>query len=554
MKASRSWLLTTFLTASYFGISSPTVLASSTLGADAQLVRLSYVQGDVRINRGDHKYPDLTKPWEQAQVNVALAQGFALATGDSGRAEVEFETGSVIYVAENSVILFDRLTMNHGAPETQLELMSGTVTTGLECAPNELFAIDTPIGQLRIKYPESSFVRIDSYLNGMALTPQSETGWDLRVSDGARVHILRGQTLTYRDALPVRLSGPSKTLNDWDIWADARYQARSLAMPAALKASGLPSPIPGLTDLYKNGTFSPCSPYGTCWEPSAQSMDPPHPESARQARQAAAQTAAQTSGMPWVPPPAQFPALLSQCPFPVWFNKSVVATPPPQVDPLSTQAYWWDLQQAWSWPVCHYARWIYRENRYHVVITRRKHHHPVHWVKVGKQTGFVPAHPDDKKGKAPANLKYGYFTTTRQGNGKNIERVDFHPNEKFKSLSSPPKEFRAGAYPELAKAEAPEIRGRLLEVAANVKSTDAKVRESTIPYDYKTGNFVQRGAPSGEHSTQSVIAGSVSSRGGFSGGADRSSGGGRSTSSGGSSEARSGGGGSSGGAGGGRPR
>jgi hypothetical protein len=143
------------------------------------------------------------------------------------------------------------------------------------------------------------------------------------------------------------------------------------------------------------------------------------------------------------------------------------------------------------------------------------------------------------------NLKHGFFTTTAQRNGENIERVDFLPNEEFKSLSSPPKEFRPGPYPELARAQAPEIRGRLVDVAGpNAKFTDAKARESTIQYDHKTGNFVQPGAHSGEHSTKSVIVGGVSSRGGFSG--DRSSGEGRSTSSGGGSEARSGGGGSSG--------
>jgi hypothetical protein len=36
--------------------------ASSTSTTDAQLVRLSYLQGDVRFNRGDGKHADLKKP------------------------------------------------------------------------------------------------------------------------------------------------------------------------------------------------------------------------------------------------------------------------------------------------------------------------------------------------------------------------------------------------------------------------------------------------------------------------------------------------------------
>ncbi|MGA8022396.1 MAG: hypothetical protein WB990_05480 [Candidatus Acidiferrales bacterium] len=544
MKALRPWVLATFFLTLGIAIRSREMKASTAASTDAQLVRLSYVQGDVRFNRGDSQQPDLKKPWEQAQANLPIEQNFALATGTDGRAEIEFESGSIMYVAENSVVLFEHLTMKDGAPTTSLELVSGTVTIGLECIPHELFAIDTPIGQLQIKYPESSFVRIDSYLNGMALTPQSETGWDLGVSDGSKIHILRGQTVTYEDGLPTQLAGPSKVLNDWDRWADARYQARTIAMQAALKASGLTSPIPGLTDLYENGTFSPCAPYGTCWEPSQQSMDPSHlDESVRPSGQAAAQTASQTSGTPFAPQPVKFRTLLSQCPFPVWFNKSVVATTPQQLDQLTRQAYLSDLQQPWSWPVCHYASWIYRRNGYRVVIRGRRHHHPVHWVKVGKQTGFVPAHPHDKAGQPPVNLKHGFFIVSPRGNGEKIERVDFRPNEEFKSLSSPPKEFRPGASPKLAGTGPPDIRGRLVEDAApGGKFTEVKTRESKITYDYKTGNFVRPEAPSGEHSNRSVIVGGVNSRGSFSGGADRSSGGSRSNSSGGSSEGRSGGG------------
>lgn len=182
MKASRPWLPATFLLMFCMAICSPATIASSTASNDAQLVRLSYVQGDVRFNPGDGKHPDLKKTWERAVANLPIEQDFALATGSDGRAEIEFESGSIIYVAENSVILFEQLAMKDGVPTTRLELVSGTVTTGLESVPKEFFAIDTPTGQLQIKYPESSFVRLDSYLDGMAFTPQSDSGWDFALN------------------------------------------------------------------------------------------------------------------------------------------------------------------------------------------------------------------------------------------------------------------------------------------------------------------------------------------------------------------------------------
>src|ERR1700735_1985357 len=76
----------------------PVGTASSASQSEPQLVRLSYVQGDLRFNRGDAKHPDLKKPWEQAEVNLAIEENFALATGD-GRAEIEFESSSTLYVA-----------------------------------------------------------------------------------------------------------------------------------------------------------------------------------------------------------------------------------------------------------------------------------------------------------------------------------------------------------------------------------------------------------------------------------------------------------------------
>jgi FecR protein len=577
MKASRPWLLALFVVTFCMAICSPASKASSTPSTDAQLVRLSYVQGDVRFNRGDAKEPDLKKPWEQAEVNLPIEQNFALATGADGRAEIEFESGSIIYVAENSVILFEQLAMKDGVPTTRLELVSGTVTTGLESVPKELFVIDTPTGQLQIKYPESSFVRLDSYLDGMAFTPQSDSGWDFALNSRSKTHILKGQTLTFEDGQPLRLDGAglSKAPNDWDQWADARYQARSATMQAALKASGLASPIPGLTDLYANGTFSPCAPYGTCWDPSQQRMTPTQDSHVQPSSQATAQSGPQVSGTPFVPKPVEFRTLVSQCPFPAWFNKTVMATTPLQLDQLSEEAYLWELQQAWSWPVCHYASWIYRGDGYRVVIRKRKRHHPVRWVKVGKQTGFVPAHPHDKAGKPPANLKHGLFTVSSKGANLNVEHVDFHPGEAFTALPTAPKEFRSGAYPELAKADPPEIHGRLVARSLpNANSTGEKKNESKITYDYNKGKFMQSGVELGGHSAKPVVVGQLNSRGGFSSGSGTGyrgqsgkagyrggetssnerggySGGGRSSGSGASSAARSGGGGGFGGSSGG---
>lgn len=322
------------------------VAAAAATLSEPQLVRVSYMQGDVRFNRGDGKRPNLKKPWEQADVNLPIQENFALATGEDGRAEIEFETGSVIYVAENSVVLFEELTEANGTPVTRLELVSGTITTGVTTVPGEFFTVDAPTGEFRITYPESSLVRVDSYLDAMAFTPQANARFNFYQSPTSKLHVTKGQTVTYPDGQRVRIetAGQSNAPTDWDHWVSDRYEARTTAMQAALKAAGLTSPIPGLTDMYANGTFSACAPYGMCWEPSQEAISPPP---AQQQQPATAQTTVQ-GGAPFVPTPVPFHTLVSECPFPTWYTKTAFATTPEELTELTEAAYAWQLRQPWS--------------------------------------------------------------------------------------------------------------------------------------------------------------------------------------------------------------
>src|SRR3981189_1504362 len=91
------------------------LLFSFCLGADsaladsshARIIRLSYVQGDVRITHHVSGDPlqSVDNAWESATLNMPIHQGDALAT-DNGRAEVEFESGNIAFLAENTVLEF----------------------------------------------------------------------------------------------------------------------------------------------------------------------------------------------------------------------------------------------------------------------------------------------------------------------------------------------------------------------------------------------------------------------------------------------------------------
>jgi hypothetical protein len=58
-----------------------------------QIVRLSLVEGDVRVSRGKQAERATGGDWGQAATGLPIEEGFSLATG-AGRAEIEFEDAS----------------------------------------------------------------------------------------------------------------------------------------------------------------------------------------------------------------------------------------------------------------------------------------------------------------------------------------------------------------------------------------------------------------------------------------------------------------------------
>src|ERR1700679_1264479 len=101
-------LLSVPLTAFAFPADTPTTPPPSSITPQTtppqtydQIVRLSLVEGDVRISRGKEGEHPPGGAWGQAAVNIPIETGFNLVTG-KGRAEIELEDASTIYLGEDS--------------------------------------------------------------------------------------------------------------------------------------------------------------------------------------------------------------------------------------------------------------------------------------------------------------------------------------------------------------------------------------------------------------------------------------------------------------------
>jgi hypothetical protein len=464
-----------------------------------QIVRLSFVEGDVRVSRGKGSEQATGGAWGQAETGLPIETGFSLVTG-KGRAEIEFEDASTVYLAEDSVLTFNRLTATGGVPWTDMTLVSGTATLNVRPAfPGEWFILRTPTGNISIRYPDDNFVRVSSYLDAMALTPQEDAiirvGWLIRRTP-------KGQTSLYGSdgrIIPMA-AATTNEFAEWDDWAAKRIAARDAAMSAAMKEAGLASPIPGLPEMNDQGTFFACAPYGTCWEPTngwEERKAGPEQLNVRESSDPSAQPLAQSAASPSaqalsIASPASILRTEYDDPFPCSPDRvrRLIARDPvtgrdtvlrTELDPNGAP---------YDWAVCHAGTWIHREHRYVWVAGTKRHHRcPVRWVKYGRSKGYVPLHPHDVAGKTPINLKHGVFKTTGR-KGVAVEHVAFNPGTSVKVLNTAPREFLKPYFPPLQHAEAPRLEARLVKDGlAPDKEGMAKPAGTAITFDRRSQSF-----------------------------------------------------------------
>jgi hypothetical protein len=169
MNVTRCWYLILLI---LYGSLSTISLAHGSAASYPQIVRVSYVEGDVRISRGKENEKATGAAWEKAVADLPVDSGFNLVTG-GGRAEIEFEDTSTVYLGENSVLTFNNLQTEGNVPHTEIALLSGTATVHARLTvPGDSFVLTTPTNALSLKYPDDSYVRVNSYLDGMRVTPQ----------------------------------------------------------------------------------------------------------------------------------------------------------------------------------------------------------------------------------------------------------------------------------------------------------------------------------------------------------------------------------------------
>jgi hypothetical protein len=320
---------------------------NSNVNNDIRVARLSFAMGDVQYQRPNEDR-------QPATANLPIEQGFHLKTGN-GRAEVQFESGAIVRLAENSELEFSKLTFGNDGRVTELSLIQGSVEITADTKNNDSLAVDAP--GMHVTAPHSARFRMDttqgdSWASVMKGDVQVSTNsGETRLSTGHTLHISGGNG----DHASIELNAP---LDDFDRWASSRDQLIEQGYSQALQyVAPLDTDYQdysyGISDLSDDGYWTDLPGYGYCWQPYG-------------------------AGAGWAP---------------FYYGSWIY---------LGHHHHWtWVSNEPWGWLPYHTGRWINAGGRgwaWQPGSSKSWDPAPVNWLRVGNQIAWAPAGTFNGKG------------------------------------------------------------------------------------------------------------------------------------------------------------
>ena len=238
------------------GVLAPQALADS----NARIVRLSYVDGEVQMDRRDGR------GFEHAFLNMPLAPGTQVTTRDDGRAEIEFEDMSTVRLAPGTLVETQSLDLrSSGSKYTLVDLQDGTAYFNIRKRDDDNdFRVST--GQREFSLTRASRFRLRVDHKQVVLAVFSG---EVEITDEkGRLTVRKNETLT------LDLDDPSRYFlakgvdqdryDDWDRERD-EYRDRYASQGSYRGYSSAYSY--GVADLNYWGNYSYISGYGYMWRP-----------------------------------------------------------------------------------------------------------------------------------------------------------------------------------------------------------------------------------------------------------------------------------------------
>ena len=242
-------------------------------GQPARAVRLSYVDGQVTLAQGGQVLA------QQAVANTPLLEGMQLTTADSGKAEIQFEDGSVVRLSPDSSVTLQVLEGAGTTANAVLLLNSGLAYFEFQGGGQA--------GQMSVQFGDSQVTTSGFTLLRVSMdNPPGQvavfSGNAHLESAGGNVatDLHGGESITLNGASPANYQlAESIEPDSWDAWNSDRDQAMSAEAASQSPASANlgESQNPAWNDLDANGNWYDVPGQGYIWSPyeaSSADFDP----------------------------------------------------------------------------------------------------------------------------------------------------------------------------------------------------------------------------------------------------------------------------------------
>jgi hypothetical protein len=255
------------------GVLGLALLVAAAVGVSAQqpdpnmgAARLSFVEGDVVLSHGNQVIAD------PALANTPLFEGTDITAKEDGKAELQFDDGSVVRISPNSSLRITALRQAGAGSKAELLLNSGLAYFE--------FQGDTSANRTVVRFGESAVTA--SGFTVLRVSLDNLPG-ELAVFSG-NAHLERGNTLSLDlhggESLTLNVTDPNlynlaETIepDSWDAWNADRDQELTSQEASRTAASGSEpnSSSPAWSDLDANGNWYNVPGQGYVWSPYAAS-------------------------------------------------------------------------------------------------------------------------------------------------------------------------------------------------------------------------------------------------------------------------------------------
>ena len=231
-------------------------------GTGTRAVRLSYVQGQVRISNGAEAITS------QAAANMPVFEGYRIETGQDGQTEIQFEDGSVARLAPDSAVTLKVLRGQGSSGQAELVLGSGLGYFELQ-GGDQAGQIEVGFGDAEVTAAGFTVMRID----------EDTAPGNLAVFSG-NAQLVQGDAVTLdlhgNESVSLNAANPSQyslaetiETNSWDQWNSDRDQALQAESTTQNNAtdSFVNSDNPAWNDLNSSGNWYDVPGSGFVWSP-----------------------------------------------------------------------------------------------------------------------------------------------------------------------------------------------------------------------------------------------------------------------------------------------